>query len=264
MCIRDSLAAFEEALAWLVREHPQGATRLLADSLPLWEGLMARCLRGEEMKAAYLAFVLAKYRVCAGRPCGALQEGLFALLGRKNPVSYTHLVTLVSLTVMTAMVMTVIGNNIAMSLGMVGALSIVRFRTAIKDSRDTAYIFWTIIVGICCGAGDYLVASVGSAVVFLVLLVLGRLRNDNRQVLIIRAGRAGERKIEALVFSHFERKALLRVKNTTEQSVEFIYELTRRTLEGAEKVHGPVTDALYALGGVEYVNVVSQNDEITG
>lgn len=78
------LAAFEEALAWLVREHPQGATRLLADSLPLWEGLMARCLRGEEMKAAYLAFVLAKYRVCAGRPCGALQEGLFALLGRKN------------------------------------------------------------------------------------------------------------------------------------------------------------------------------------
>ena len=173
-------------------------------------------------------------------------------------------VTLVSLTVMTAMVMTVIGNNIAMSLGMVGALSIVRFRTAIKDSRDTAYIFWTIIVGICCGAGDYLVASVGSAVVFLVLLVLGRLRNDNRQVLIIRAGRAGERKIEARVCSHFERKALLRVKNTTEQSVEFIYELTRRTLEGAEKVHGPVTDALYALGGVEYVNVVSQNDEITG
>ncbi len=42
--------------------------------------------------------------------------------------------------------MTVIGNNIALSLGMVGALSIVRFRTAIKDSRDTVYIFWTIIV----------------------------------------------------------------------------------------------------------------------
>ena len=67
--------------------------------------------------------------------------------------------------------MTVIGNNIALSLGMVGALSIVRFRTAIKDSRDTTYIFWTIIVGICCGVGDYVVACVGSGVVFLVLLV---------------------------------------------------------------------------------------------
>lgn len=68
-------------------------------------------------------------------------------------------VTLVVLTVMTGTVMTVIGNNIALSLGMVGALSIVRFRTAIKDSRDTVYIFWTIIVGICCGVGDYLVAA---------------------------------------------------------------------------------------------------------
>ena len=60
-------------------------------------------------------------------------------------------VSLVVLTVLTSMVMTVIGNNVALSLGMVGALSIVRFRTAIKDSRDTVYIFWTIIVGICCG-----------------------------------------------------------------------------------------------------------------
>ena len=71
-------------------------------------------------------------------------------------------VSLIMLTVLTATVMTVIGNNIALSLGMVGALSIVRFRTAIKDSRDTVYIFWTIIVGICCGVGDYLVASLGS------------------------------------------------------------------------------------------------------
>ena len=57
--------------------------------------------------------------------------------------------SLVILTVLTGTVMTVIGNNIALSLGMVGALSIVRFRTAIKDSRDTVYIFWAIIIGIC-------------------------------------------------------------------------------------------------------------------
>ena len=74
--------------------------------------------------------------------------------------------SLVILTVLTGTVMTVIGNNIALSLGMVGALSIVRFRTAIKDSRDTVYIFWAIIIGICCGVGDYLVASIGSAVTF--------------------------------------------------------------------------------------------------
>lgn len=89
-------------------------------------------------------------------------------------------VSLVMLTILTSMVMTVIGNNVALSLGMVGALSIVRFRTAIKDSRDTAYIFWTIIVGICCGVGDFIVASIGSVAVFLIMLILGRIKNDNR------------------------------------------------------------------------------------
>ena len=109
-------------------------------------------------------------------------------------------VSLVTLTVVTTTVMIVIGNNIALSLGMVGALSIVRFRTAIKDSRDTVYIFWAIVVGICCGSGDYLVASVGSAFVFLVLLFFGRIRNDNRVLLILRAARVNEPTVERCSF----------------------------------------------------------------
>ena len=79
-------------------------------------------------------------------------------------------VSLVTLAIITTTVMIVIGNNIALSLGMVGALSIVRFRTAIKDSRDTVYIFWAIVTGICCGAGDYLVGAFGSAMIFLVFI----------------------------------------------------------------------------------------------
>ncbi|MEG0228603.1 MAG: DUF4956 domain-containing protein, partial [Lachnospiraceae bacterium] len=69
--------------------------------------------------------------------------------------------SLVILTVLTTIVMTAIGNNVALSLGMVGALSIVRFRTAIKDSRDTVYIFWAVVVGLACGVGDYITAGVG-------------------------------------------------------------------------------------------------------
>ena len=75
--------------------------------------------------------------------------------------------------------MSVIGNNIALSLGMVGALSIVRFRTAIKDVRDTAYIFWCIAVGICCGVSEYFLVGVGSLVIFLVLLLLGAVHSDD-------------------------------------------------------------------------------------
>lgn len=125
--------------------------------------------------------------------------------------------TLVILTVLTGTVMTVIGNNIALSLGMVGALSIVRFRTAIKDSRDTVYIFWAIIVGICCGVGDFLVASLGSAVVFVVILVLGCIKNDNRILVIVRAERGSNPMIKSVVYKLFNGKANLRVENTTEK-----------------------------------------------
>lgn len=186
---------------------------------------------------------------------------------------YTHIgtayskkfnVSLITLTILTATVMTVIGNNIALSLGMVGALSIVRFRTAIKDSRDTTYIFWAIIVGICCGVGDYLVASIGTCAVFIVLLFLGRVRNENRILLIIKASRSKENEIEGIIFDYFNKKALLRVKNTTKDNVELIFELSRSTYNITYKKDQNITQNLYDIGGVQYVNIVTQNDEISG
>ena len=186
---------------------------------------------------------------------------------------YTHIgtaysrkfnVSLMMLTVLTATVMTVIGNNIALSLGMVGALSIVRFRTAIKDFRDTSYIFWAIIVGICCGVGDYIVAGVGSIVVFILLFVMGRVRNENRILLIIKAPRSLEGEIEGTIFNYFDKKVLQRVKNTTEHAVEFIFEMSRKTYEISYQSEEPIIKKLYSLGDVEYVNIVTQNDEISG
>ena len=168
--------------------------------------------------------------------------------------------SLVILTVLTGTVMTVIGNNIALSLGMVGALSIVRFRTAIKDSRDTVYIFWAIIIGICCGVGDYLVASVGSAVVFVVILILGCIKSDNRILLIVRAARSKQPIVKSKVYKLFGGKAVLRVENTTEGSVELIYELTQNMLKKAEKNEPDLSGSIYAIGNAEYVNTVMQND----
>lgn len=173
-------------------------------------------------------------------------------------------VSLVMLTILTAMVMTVIGNNVALSLGMVGALSIVRFRTAIKDSRDTAYIFWTIIVGICCGVGDYFVASIGTSIVFVIMLIFGRVKNDNRILLIVRGPRNEDKKIEGTIFEYFNHKANLKVKNTTESSIEYIYELTKKTYNKQLLNEESITDKLYKIKNIEYVNIVVQNDEISG
>lgn len=173
-------------------------------------------------------------------------------------------VTLLTLTVLTASVMTVIGNNVALSLGMVGALSIVRFRTAIKDARDTTYIFWAIVVGISCGVGDYIVAGIGTAAIFILLMILGRVRNENRMLLIVRANRDKELQIEGLVFQIYNARALMRVKNTTPQAVEMIFELDRKTYDLAYKAQSDVIQRIYGLGDIEYVNIVTQSDEITG
>jgi len=173
-------------------------------------------------------------------------------------------VSLVTITVLTCTVMTVIGNNIALSLGMAGALSIVRFRTAIKDSRDTAYIFWAVIVGLCSGVADFWTAIIGSSAVFIILLALGKVRNENRILLIIKGNRSLERDVEGIVFTHFNRKALLRVKNTTVESLEMIYELDRRTYSTTYKSGKNITQLLYEKEGMEYVNIVTQNDEISG
>lgn len=172
-------------------------------------------------------------------------------------------ISLVALTLITTTVMIVIGNNLALSLGMVGALSIVRFRTAIKDSRDTIYIFWVIVEGICCGAGDYLVAAAGCVFIFAALFLFGRIKNDNRILLIIRASRTNEERIEALIFQRFRRKATLRVKNTTETAVEFIFEISKKLIDKDRKSSLSITDAVYAIGNIEYFNIVMQNDDIS-
>ena len=74
-----------------------------------------------------------------------------------------------------------------------------------------------------------------------------------------------ERKIEALIFQYYSRKAILRAKNTTETSVEFIYELSRKTIENTQKNKDKtITDSIYEIGNIEYFNTVMQNDEISG
>lgn len=201
-------------------------------------------------------------RIAMAAALGAVIFVSYYISHRGTIYSRKFNVSLVMLAVLTGTVMVVIGNNIALSLGMVGALSIVRFRTAIKDSRDTMYLFWAIIVGICCGVGSYFVAAMGSAAVFLILLLFGTVKNDSRILVIIRGGRQSETRIESLVFQAFDRKARLRVKNTSPDSIELIYEISEKVLTRAGRKNPNLSEAFYAIESIEYVNFVMQNDEI--
>jgi len=171
--------------------------------------------------------------------------------------------SLLMLTLITTLVMNIIGNNIALSLGMVGALSIVRFRTAIKDSRDATYIFWCIAVGICCGVSDYSTPAIGSGIIFLVMLILGAVHSNDRYLLIVHAHVSAVEEIEQAVLVAYSGKALLRVKNTTPENVEYIYELSRSIINKRLPGGNSINDILYKIDGVRQVDIVMQNEEVS-
>lgn len=171
-------------------------------------------------------------------------------------------VSLVMLTLVTTLVMNVIGNNIALSLGMVGALSIVRFRTAVKDTRDTVYIFWAITVGICCGVSEFITAAIGSCVIFLFLILFGMVRSNERYLLIIKAKRDSLSDINSSIDTIFSGREKRKVENTTEDTVELIFEISENIIRKIIKNGIQISDELYKIKGIQYVNLVCQSDEI--
>ena len=93
--------------------------------------------------------------------------------GRRKTDAPMLLTTLVLLTVLIAMVTLVIGNSVARAFGLVGALSIVRFRTVVDDTRDTAFVIFAVIIGMSIGAGGWTVPAIGLPIVGLLALGLG-------------------------------------------------------------------------------------------
>ena len=89
-------------------------------------------------------------------------------------VSFVH--TLILLSMITSLVMMIIGNNIARAFSLVGALSIIRFRTPVKDTRDTAFVFFSLSVGMATGTGSHIIAVEGTIIISLLILIIHRFR----------------------------------------------------------------------------------------
>ncbi len=166
----------------------------------------------------------------------------------------------VIITLITAVVMLMIGSNIAISLGMVGALSIVRFRTAIKDPQDTIYLFWSIATGLAVGAGVYQLAVV--AVLFIAIVLVGAsfyTRMNSKYIIIIR-GEADLDKTEvanklAADFKNVRARAV----NNRAESVEMIFEVSAK---GGLDVS--LVDGLKSVKGVKSANWILEVGEDVG
>ncbi len=140
--------------------------------------------------------------------------------------SPTFAMTLMMLTLITTPVVMCIKSDIALSMGMVGALSIVRFRTAVKDPMDTAYMFWALTMGILLGAELYVhaLAVVLGISVILMLMTFVRFRNPNAYLLVVHYDDYAEQEITQLL-RRTVRQRKLRSKTVTRSGAEMTVEV---------------------------------------
>lgn len=165
-------------------------------------------------------------------------------------------ITLIALTMITALVILAVTSNIVLSLGMVGALSIVRFRTAIKDPSDIAFLFWSIAAGIVLAAGLIPLAVFGSLFIGLILLLFSQHRSfDKPYILVIHCMDAeSEQKSHAYVEQHVK-KLSLKSKSVASGNIELNYEVRLKDADTS------FINNLADLPGVSHTVMVSYNGD---
>lgn len=165
--------------------------------------------------------------------------------------------TLVGLTVLTCMVTLAISTNIIISLGMVGALSIVRYRTAIKEPLDILYIFWAITSGITIGASMYLLAAVGLFFMIILIMVMDRKKSQNKAYIMmthLTDPKAEEQVLEKLrSYEHKVRNKIAR-DGSTELTIQI----------DADESELSIADEIKKIAGVKDVTLIAYDGEYHG
>lgn len=167
--------------------------------------------------------------------------------------------SLIALTMITTVVILAVTSNVVLSLGMVGALSIVRFRTAIKEPLDIAFLFWAITVGIVLAAGMIVLAVGGSIVIGVILLVfVNRKCHKTPYIVVVRCdGHESEKNAKAFLDSVTE-KCTIKSKSAQKGMVEMNVEI---------RLKDDNTDFINTLSdmeGVQSAVLVSYNGDYTG
>ena len=103
---------------------------------------------------------------------GLIIEWIYKITHKGISYSQSFVITTVLVTVVVSLVIMVIGNNLARAFALVGALSIIRFRTVVKDTKDTAFIFWALAVGLAAGTSNYFLTIFGTGIIGLIIIIL--------------------------------------------------------------------------------------------
>jgi len=174
---------------------------------------------------------------------------------RSSFFSASLAVTLVGVAVVTCGIIITIQYSLVVSLGMVGALSIVRFRTAIKDPIDLLYLYWSISVGIICGAGITRLAIYISVVVAALIIVLGNIPTVRApMLLVLHCDKAQTEKVLLPIVGKYCRRYKVKSRNLTMNELNMIIEL--RVKEGNSLI-----EELSAVEGVSSLSLLSHDGE---
>lgn len=165
-------------------------------------------------------------------------------------------VSLVALTMISTFIILAVTSNVVLSLGMVGALSIVRFRAAIKDPLDIVYLFWAVGVGIVLGACMYPLAIIGSLIVGLILIVFVRAKQTTREyILVLECADASIEQKASEIVKADTKHSVIKTKTVARGYIELTYEVT---------LSGDSTEFVNKLSGTEGIEkavLVSYNGD---
>ena len=191
----------------------------------------------------------------------ALVIGLFIFIIYKKTLtgvlySSGFALTLVGLSLVTTLVIMAVTSNVVLSLGMVGALSIVRFRAAIKEPVEIVFLFWSLAVGIVIGAGMIPLAVIGSAIIGVILLLFANRKIHNDPYILVT--NCTDENAENAVMDILGKEAehcVVKAKTVTTSGIELTAELRTKTASTA------FVNAIAQLPGVETATLVSYNGE---
>jgi uncharacterized membrane protein YhiD involved in acid resistance len=181
---------------------------------------------------------------------------VYKLVNKNSFFDRSFHLSLFALAVITAMVILTIQSNIVVSLGMVGALSIVRFRTAIKNPMDLVFLFWSIAVGIICGAGFAMIAVIGSIVLTIGIIIFSVMPSEKESlILVVNSSTYNEKDILKVVAENCKNWEV-RARNISVGNVNLAIEVkTPNPMALVEKVN--------AIENITGVSLVEHDGDVT-
>ena len=182
---------------------------------------------------------------------------IYRLVTRKVFYSKNFNISLAAMSIITAAIILAMQSNLVISLGMVGALSIVRFRTTIKDPMDLVFMFWSISIGIICGAGLYEVALVTSVAVTVFILVLDMIPVSKApMMLVINSSQMdGEQQILDIV-GKYSKSYKVKSRNLSKGRLDMVVELR-------VKDESALVSEVAALEGMIGASLIAHDGEVT-